>query len=510
MKPILTIGITLAAALTGGCAKYLRIEPVQALTDQPGAPLKGVPYALYFDQFEIATTATLTNCAPLTLEINAAVIGQTALPDPALSYMIDPNSMAGLLHSSKFDIDYNPDGSISSVNAEVEDHTPAVLLGLAKAAAGIVTLGASGPLQAAFSGTDSGFKEMAYHPPREVKPPTCLPAAQLALTKQAAQTIVVDKATAALDAAQSQFDFWNAQMDDAGSRPPPALRRKFNDAYIRLQSAVLGLEAAQVKLDEADKELFVSEIHLWPDSGVIDHTGNIAGTGLAKKARKAFINPLATLSDQDKRSLEFAFAFSIAPVGSSPYSTYPKPTNIPANVGHVGLPYRLPAKGKLLVRRVIGQSEEDLLAQPIIARQLGRVMILPCSGRALVKTGCSLNFDKAGVLTKAGTSVDSAAGEKMVNVLGGAVDAADAPIKAIRDRNERRRNASEQARTEQLARLELDQKLDAARQAKLNATDAIAEKQAQDEIEAIDRARSLLEARRKLKEEQDKVTAPES
>ena len=64
MKPALTLGIILAAALTGGCTKYLQIVPVQALTDQPGAPLKGVPYSLYFDQFAIVTTAKLTGCVP--------------------------------------------------------------------------------------------------------------------------------------------------------------------------------------------------------------------------------------------------------------------------------------------------------------------------------------------------------------------------------------------------------------------------------------------------------------
>ena len=135
-------------------------------------------------------------------------------------------------------------------------------------------------------------------------------------------------------------------------------------------------------------------------------------------------------------------------------------------------------------------------------------MILPCTGRPLVKTGCSLNFDTAGVLTKAGTSVDGAAAEKVVDVLSGAVDAAETPTKAIRDRAERRRNAPAAARAELLAQYELDQKLDAARQAKLDAPNAAAAKLAQAEIDAIDRERALLEARQKLKEQQDKLTVP--
>lgn len=507
MKPALTLGITLAAALTGGCTKYLQIEPVQPLTDQSGAPLKGIPYALYFDQFQIETTAKLTDCDPFTLEVAAGLAGQNARPDPAFSYMIDPNSMAGLLHSSKFDIDYNPDGSVASVNAEVEDHTPAVMLGLAKAVAGIVTLGATGPVLAGFV-EESGEILGETGRLKSAPPPTCLPAAQQALTDYDSQGKVVGAATTALDQAQANFDFWNAEMDASGASPPKAMRRKFQDAYIRLRGAVLKLETAQDKLDLLKRQIVVSEAHLWPNSGVIAQTGDIAGTGLSKKARKAFINPAATLSKEDAGKLTFKFAFSIAPVGSSPFSTYPQPSNIPVKVGRIGLPYRSRESGELIVRRNFGDSSEDLLAQPLLARQLGRIMILPCTGRPLVKTGCSLNFDKAGVLTKAGTSVDGAAGEKAVDVLGGIVDAAEAPTTAIRDRAERRRNAGEAARTAQLASLELDQKLDAARQAKLDAPNDDAEKQAQQEIDAIERERSLLEARRKLKEEQAKITAP--
>lgn len=504
MKPVLTLGISLAAALTGGCTKYLQIEHVQALTDLPGAPLKGVPYALFFDQFEIETTAKLTNCATFTLETGASLVEQTAHPDPAFSYMIDPNSMAGLLHSSKFDIEYNPDGSVASVNAMVEDHTPAVVLGLAKAAAGIVTLGASGAVSAV-------LPEKGYFGPPKIVPapvPTCLPAAQTALTAYELQEQAVATAKDALDASQAAFDLWNSQMDDSGSRPPKGIRAKFQDAYVHLRGAVLGLETAQAKLDKLEAKLIVSTHQRWPGSGVIDQSGVITDTKLADKARKAFINPAAVLSDVENGKLAFRFSFSLAPVGTSPYSTYPKPSNIPANVGRIGLPYRPPANGELVVQQTIGDKREDLLTQPVLARQLGRVMILPCTGRPLVKTGCSLNFDKSGVLTKAGNSVDGAAGEKVVDVVGGVVDAAAGPAKAIRDRAERRRNAPEAARAEQLAQLELDQKLAAARQAKLDAPNIAAEQLAQAEIDAIDRERSLLEARQKLKEAQDKIAAP--
>ena len=65
-----------------------------------------------------------------------------------------------------------------------------------------------------------------------------------------------------------------------------------------------------------------------------------------------------------------------------------------------------------------------------------------------------------------------------------------------------------QPRAELLAQYELDQKLDAARQAKLDAPNAAAAKLAQAEIDAIDRERALLEARQKLKEQQDKLTVP--
>lgn len=506
MKPALTLGIILAAALTGGCTKYLQIVPVQALTDQPGAPLKGVPYSLYFDQFAIVTTAKLTGCAPFTLEIGASLAGQTARPDPAFSYMIDPNSMAGLLHSSKFDITYNPDGSVASVNAEVEDHTPAVVLGLAKAAAGIVTLGASGAIPT--KGIENVWMAHVIAPEVAPPPPTCLPAAQTALDNYEKQNDLVDAAKATLDAAQAEFDLWTAQMDDSGSSPPKAIRRKFQDAYIRLRGAVQGLESAQAKLAVLESKLIVSDQQLWPGSGVIDKSDDIVGAALTKKAYKVFVNPAAQLSESDKQKLAFKFAFGIAPVGTSPYSTYPKPSNIPGNVGRTGLPYRLPANGELVVRQIAGGTSEDLLNQPVLARQLGRVMILPCTGRPLVKTGCSLNFDTAGVLTKAGTSVDGAAAEKVVDVLSGAVDAAETPTKAIRDRAERRRNAPAAARAELLAQYELDQKLDAARQAKLDAPNAAAAKLAQAEIDAIDRERALLEARQKLKEQQDKLTVP--
>ncbi len=187
MKPVLTLGISLATALTGGCTKYLQIEHVQALTDLPGAPLKGVPYALFFDQFEIETTAKLTTCATFTLETGASLVEQTAHPDPAFSYMIDPNSMAGLLHSSKFDIEYNPDGSVASVNAEVEDHTPAVVLGLAKAAAGIVSLGASGAVSAVLT------EKANFGPPKIAPVSTCLPMSKM--RKAIARRLTESKST---------------------------------------------------------------------------------------------------------------------------------------------------------------------------------------------------------------------------------------------------------------------------------------------------------------------------
>lgn len=497
MKPAFTLGIALAAISTGGCTKYLRIETAQSQTSVQGAPLRGVPYSLYFDQFKIVTSAKLVNCNPFTLEITASTGDPTALPDPALSFMIDPNSMSGLLHSSKFDIAYNPDGSIASVNAEVEDHTPAVVLGLAKAAAGAITLGASGPFKALSTGEWS-----------KTPVPICTKAALAALNDFADKSAAADKAKTALDKAQVDFDTWNEQMDDAGDNPPPALRRKFSDSYIRLRGAVARLETAQAKMDKAEKELIVSDSHLWPESGIIGKTPEVANDLLAQKARTAFVNPDATLPKENEAKLKFHFAFELAPTGSSPYSAYPAASNIPINVGRTGLPYRLAARGQLTVTR-IGESEsEDILVQPVVARQLGRVMILPCTGRPLVKTGCSLNFDKAGSLTKAGTSVDGAAGEKIADVLGGVVDAAGAPVKAMRDRDERKRTAAADAKQERLDALKLDQDIADAEQAKRDAVGEQDKNRAQEEIDALDRQRTLLEARRKLKEEQDKLTVP--
>lgn len=502
MKPAFTLGIALAAISTSGCTKYLRIETVQSQTSVQGAPLKGVPYSLYFDQFKIVTSAKLVDCKTFTLEITASTSDPTALPDPALSYMIDPNSMAGLLHSSKFDIDYNPDGSIASVNAEVEDHTPAVVLGLAKAAAGVITLGASGPFKAlSTGGTDSAEWSKTLVP-------ICTEAALAALNDFADKSAAVDKAKTALDKAQVDFDTWNEQMDDAGDNPLPALRRKFSDSYIRLRGAVVRLETAQAKLDKAEKALVVSDTHLWPESGIVGKTPDVSGKALGQKAREAFIKPLALLSKEDEAQLTFQFAFELAPTGLSPYSAYPARSNIPVNVSRTGLPYRLSGRGQLTVTQTGNTSSPPLLEQPVVARQLGRVMILPCTGRPLVKTGCSLNFDKAGSLTKAGTSVDGAAGEKIVDVLGGVVDAAGAPVKAIRDRDERKRTAAEDARQEKLDVLKLDQDIADAEQAKRDAVGNQDKKRAQEEIDALDRQRALLEARRKLKEEQDKLTVP--
>lgn len=447
----------------------------------------GVPYPLYFDQFKISATYQISNCEKFAIEVTPEVAEQIALPDPDQTYMIAPNSMAGLFRTSELTTEYHPDGSVSSINAKAEDRTAEAIASIGKGLAGIVKIAAAG-------GAPGGSKA----PPAL----TCSEKAQKAFDAYKADDKNLKDAKDALTSAQERFATWLAKVDGVSQVIPKALQTDFDQAYMGLQGATSNLAAAKRRHDKLAEAISFSHEFFWPESGSQISGDVVLPTELLKGKLDKLISGSSGSITQPILQLSIS-QNQTSPMWSASGAKKLTPTELKA-----GIPYRSAAPGNLTISVVgkVGDKPEELLSKRYTFRQMGRIMQLPCSVQTFGKTSCSLTFTDKGTLSKAGRTNEKAAGEAFGTMFSGLVDSAGGAAEATRARQDRQKKAEATSKKEQLDMLELDAKIAAAEKARDAAPPDSVLKALNEQILQIDTERKLLEAERTLREERAKVS----
>lgn len=489
MKNLSVAGL-LAVVSVAGCTSHLEI------TEMPkSGPVTGVPYALYFDRFDMVANYRLAECAPLKLAVTLDMAKQNRLPDPRQVYQIDPLSLGGFLKTTEFEINYHPDGSVASINAKADDRSAEAISGLVKSAAGIAKIFLAG------GGT-----------PGVVEPNVCNQDTNDALDAYKRQKGIVDLALKAQTAAQADFDIWKAKVEAVGGNPDQALQTAFNNSYRSLDAATRNLASAKESLDALGGKITYERAFSWPEWGG-DTSKRLE---FDRATARAVFDPwllqgLGSIADDDSDLARYNIVIALTSQDSSPLSDVTGGSPITSAQLAKGIPYRSPAPAILTATmpNVLDDNKrpapQELLNKPVSIQQFGRIMQLPCSNPAFTASACNLAFSAEGRLTKAGASRSKAQGEVLANLLSGTVEQAAGVADAERAQDLRRANKPKEEAEAELAMLELEAKLVAARKA-LIVTPPTGRALIEEQILALDVDRRLIEAQLALNKARALVT----
>lgn len=464
-----------------GCTSHLKISKMPET-----GPVTGVPYALYFDQFDMVAKYRLTECQPLTLAISVEATKQARVPDPNQVYLIDPLSLGGFLKTTEFDISYNPDGSVSALNAKADDKSAEAISGLVKSAAGVAKIILAGGASA----TEAANQVNVCNEDTNKK-----------LAAYKVQEETVKKASQSLDAAKVDFDLWMAKVDAVGGNPDQALQTAFNNSYRNYDIAARSLASAKAALDAMGGKLTYPRAFSWPESG--DDVTKKLPFDLAF-AQEVFgpwlLNGGGSVTDQASKLKPYDIHIALVAADKSRLSDPSGGATLDATQLAAGIPFRSAAPAILKADRPFALDDKDkpapesLLAQAVSVQQFGRIFQLPCHNPPFTASACSLAFSADGRLTKAGASRSKAQGEVLANLLSGTVDQASGIAEASRARDLRIAGKPKAEAEAELAMLELEAKLAAARKS-LTVAPQTDREIIEDQILDLDVERKLIEAK---------------
>ena len=471
------------------CTSRLELAVVPPLVDgkQIAANVpNGIPYVLYFDRFSIETSYQIVNCSEFALKAEPTVAEIIAEPDPDQTYYLNPNSLAGPLKTSIVAAEYNADGSIASINAKAEDRTAETVGAFAKTAASVIKIAGAG------GGLEGG------------KILTCNQPTLDAFKAYNTQKVVVTSAKAAIDAAQAEFDAAKAKVDATSGPIPKPLQTRFNNAWMSLDAAVTRLASAKAQLAKLADPITLTVTTLWPDSGS-ETTKNLLPPAELDEAVAGWTDESPDLNPK--------LGFLVIELKSAQAGGMGANGGLPRLTGKDlarGLPYRSPVRGILSIRSATNDGKGETVLGKVLfektysVRQLGRVFQLPCVSKPFTSISCSLAFNDKGQLTKAGTENSKAPLEGAAGLLGSVVDSGGAAVDSLRVAADKRNGAAMNAKQEELAVLDIDAKLAAARKA---ASGSKTEQQVKEElILGYETDLKLINARKALETSQGQMT----
>ncbi|MFJ5296708.1 hypothetical protein ACIQAL_09305 [Pseudomonas sp. NPDC088368] len=401
-------------ACVSACSTDLNAIRVKPDTDIPPA---GAPYNLTFTQYEITVTRRVIGCtkdggAGLEIAIDASVT-QKEQSDSTRHYVIDLQSLQSIWKSTDIEATYYDSGALKAINASAEDHTGAVLVSAAS------TLGKIIVTAAAPAGPSNGCEKTIAETIAKI------PQAQATVK---AKTQTLDQLTADLkettDIATVVGKTWGRSDRDL-----------FADKIKALQTARREQAAANSELQALlSKVSFVSKA-AWPPSGAVFEPSVAVPPNSPKGAPAAPVPvvedlPIKTVRDVWGNATHPAQVVDDVRVYARLISTSPMGSTDPCVVtckedSTLGLKYRVPAPGKLLIcikPDCKPESSDVITAIDGPVSQLGHVFVLPLHSGMFTNRTVVAEFDDAGRPTKLGVKDTSAAAETAANSVGSIVD----------------------------------------------------------------------------------------
>ena len=387
----------LCVLLCSACTTNLTVKRVDPKL--PGS-MVGAPYPLMFTRYQVDVTRQVSACGPqIKILSKVDVKAEEAAPDSRQLFVIDTNSLASPVKTGEVKLSYSPSGAVTSLNASAEDRSAQVVAGVVGAAVKMVTLAAAA----------GGLPNQA-----------CNQAVLDALDTIKKQKPRVEAATRVAEAHTDELKQLTKKAATLGDKVDAGTRKRMGDTYEALTKAQGDLDEEQTLLDQALKVVRDVQTVYWPEHG--DQAQGVLALPPYLLSRWGSIdkNP-GTLA---KQSLYFQLS-PIDPQGRPTAAGQPQGQSLPVAFETeivdpaLGVPYRLPAAGRLQIcqGQPCGGSEPAAVDKVGAILQLGRIYYLPCESRAFTSIGCTFEMTDAGQLKSMGSSQKAAAAEGVAGAL---------------------------------------------------------------------------------------------
>lgn len=390
-----TAVLALGSALLAGCSTQLQAVRV---VDPENIPREGAPYNLTFTQYDLVVTRRLVGCwkklpngenskeGQITVAIDVAATRKETR-DPKRDYVIDFAQLRSFFKTSDITIEYHANGALKSVNATVADQTGSFFSSLATNLGKVVTVAGGGLLALADPNQPMCKKEAldALAAIKQLK-------AEVDVAAQDSEALTVDierltKMAQAMGRAWSKEE--RAELKDRINRLYVA-QKKLKDSSDAL--------AAQLK-----KVTLVSDKVTWPQDGETRETV----APLAKPLTEEELLQWALKGAVTAETVKGNTGIWVNLIGTTAIGkTKPCTTAACADDSPVGLKYRMPVPGALLICSsatcsTVAQADIKLVEEAAVS-QLGPIMTLPLKNYPFMDQTIAATFNEAGQPTKLG------------------------------------------------------------------------------------------------------------
>jgi hypothetical protein len=331
---------TVALVALSACSTT-HLSGYQSNVTDPAQPVTGIGYALPATVFKITVTHKLVACEPeAEFETSATAVAEQVAGE---HIVLDYRELASSQKTSSLKLETYANGTLKSVNAEVEDHGPEVAGAILKSVASVVRVAAGLPP----GGGDGKLSE-----PQAKSPLQCGDAGTKALAAIKTAKGNVRDLTSDLDTATEQVERLTTQKT-LGTLAD-ADKPKLNSALDALNAAEEKLENAKATLQKAIAAVAAEESFIWPDTArFASDTRKWPNGGIALllppgKEAIAKFHPLTDKTNTDwdstlpvlvtlqptRPQIASIVAGSVTPAPASDYG---------------GLYYRMPGRGRIRV-----------------------------------------------------------------------------------------------------------------------------------------------------------------
>jgi len=388
---------------------------------------RGIAYYLPFTQFETKIIWT-TSCDKKTNELKIAPSIEATPktgPDPRGLYVIDYDSLSAFTKTSSIKVDFYESGAIKTINASADDKTGEIANTFVTAAAKLAKI--------AFIGGGTSI--------------TCSSALVDALKTVAGAKDLVDKKTGELKLATNALNAYTARMTREGASVTDDMRSQHSRLIGNVIAMQMELDILKSELDDARKSTTYQSTVLFPSSSGTTATqkgikvpeevlrkwissGQQVAAGEVADSTSVFLDLKSAIGFPGGGDVTVAAPTAPKLAEAKPVSTPPSggvPAHSPVtDIGELGRPedgirYRVPVPGELRMCRggacaeldeynrdvelgldPIKPATELVKTLPVRIVQRETTFYLPFKARAFTNGTLSASFAESGVMTSAG------------------------------------------------------------------------------------------------------------